>query len=466
MKKIVKFAIGQAAIMTIILSTSVFASSNDNINRIYGGNRYQTSINIANNFSSETVQNVIVASGNNFPDALAGSVLSKQLNAPILLVDKSLNGSQDSINYIKNHLDKSGVVYVLGGTSSVNNEYIDYVKSLGFSNVKRLGGKNRFDTNRVIVESMNVEKGKPVIIVNGNNFPDALSISSIASLKGYPIMLSNANSLSEEIKGKVSKIEPSTVYLIGGEGSLNNNIIDEVKNLVPNIEDKNIVRIWGQNRYETSLNICKYFKLDTDTVVIANGENFPDALSGSALAAKLQAPILLTNGKDISTQKNYVDSTNYINKIILGGYGAVSEDAEYVLKGMEKKTLRVNKGYTEDGKYYIEGQYTKRVTDINEALDYEKRTGKSVVDSYDGKYYIADDGFDMPISGDIKLEVDENAEISKVDFVDYKIVQVKTDFVSFTNSECVRGVQNGHGPIFDLVIKDGVVVKMDQEYRP
>lgn len=466
MKKVVKFAIGQAVIMTIILSTSVFASSND-INRIYGANRYETSINIANNFSSETVQNVIVASGNNFPDALAGSVLSKQLNAPILLVNQSLNGSQDSINYIKNHLDKNGIVYVLGGPASVSNEYIDYVKSLGFSNVKRLGGKNRFDTNRVIVESMNVEKGNPVVIVNGNNFPDALSVSSIASLKGYPIMLSNASSLSEEIKGKVSKIEPSTVYLIGGQGSLNNNIIDEVKSLVPNIEDKNIVRIWGQNRYETSLNISKYFKLDTDTVVIANGENFPDALSGSALAAKLQAPILLTDGKDISTQKDYLDSTNYINKIILGGYGSVSEDAEYLLKGIEKKTFIVGKGYVEDGKYYIEGNYSKRVTDINEALDYEKRTGKSVVDTYNGKYYIPDDGFDMPISGDIKLEVDENAQISKVGFDDYKIVQVKTDFVSLNNSGYLNSVQDGYnGPIFDLVIKDGVVVKMDQEYRP
>lgn len=460
MKNVLKVALGQTAILTIILSTSAFASSNNNVNRIYGSNRYETSINIANNFNSETVQNVIVASGDNFPDALAGSVLSKYLDAPILLVDKSLNGSKDSINYIKNHLNINGTVYVLGGSASVNNEYADYIKSLGFNNVKRLGGKNRFDTNRVIVESMNVQKGTPVVIVNGSNFPDALSISSIASQKGYPIMLSNANELSEEIKAKVSEIQPSTVYLIGGQSALRDNIINEAKNLIPNIENEKIVRIWGQNRYETSLNICKYFNLDTDTVVIANGENFPDALSGSALAAKLQAPILLTNGKDISRQKEYLDSKNYINKIMLGGYGAIGEDSESALKGIEKKVFRVNNEYTEDGKYYIEGYYSKWVSDIDEALDYERRTGNRIVDTYDGEYYIANDGFDMPISGNVKLEVHESAEISNIDFIDGDIVQVKTNFMDLMNS------QYGDSGIFDLVIKDGIVIKMDQEYRP
>ncbi len=60
----------------------------------------------------------------------------------------------------------------------------------------------------------------------------------------------------------------------------------------------------GNNRYDTSLEICKYFNSDSDIAVIANGENFPDALSGSALAAKQNAPIVLTNGKDMLNQKN------------------------------------------------------------------------------------------------------------------------------------------------------------------
>lgn len=70
------------------------------------------------------------------------------------------------------------------------------------------------------------------------------------------------------------------------------------------------------------------------------------------------------------------------------------------------------------------------------------------------------DGFDMPISGDVKLEVDKNAEISSIEFNDSQINQVKTDFITLINS------QYGYSGIFNLVIKDGVVLKMAQEYRP
>ncbi|ADK13645.1 cell wall-binding repeat-containing protein [Clostridium ljungdahlii] len=463
MKKIFKLALGQAIILGLAFPGTVSAASSHNVSRIYGSSRYQTSINICNNFSSGKVQNVIVTSGNNFPDALAGSVLSKQLNAPILLVDKSLSDSQDSINYIKDHLDASGTVYVLGGYASVSDEYINYIKSLGFNNIKRLGGKNRFDTNKVIVENMNVGKGTPLVIVNGSNFPDALSISSIAGMKGYPIILSNTDTLPDEVKEKISEISPSSVYIIGGQGALSDNIISEIKKLDTTIEDGNIIRIWGKNRYETSLNICKYFNLDSSTVVIANGENFPDALSGSALAAKLQAPILLTDGKNISTQKEYIDTTKYTDEIILGGSGAVSEDAENELKGIEKKLFEVTNEYVgEDGKYYIEGNYLKYVTDINEALDYVKRTGdSSVVEEDNGQWFILDDGFDMTISDKVKLEVDSDVSIKLIHFdSDGNISYNQPNFTDMVNGKYEDR------PVFNLFIKDGKVMKMDQQFRP
>lgn len=463
MKKLFKLALGQTMILGLIFPATVFASSSNNVSRIYGKNRYETSINISNNFNNGKVQNIIIASGNNFPDALAGSVLSKKLNAPILLVDKSLSGSQDSINYIKSHLNENGTIYVLGGYASVSDAYINYIKSLGFNDIKRLGGKNRFDTNKLIVENMNVSKGTPLVIVNGNNFPDALSISSIAGIKGYPIILSNKDTLSDEIKEKIKEISPSSIYIIGGQGALNDSIISEIKEVVSSIQDKDIIRIWGKDRYETSLNICKYFNLDTDTVIIANGKNFPDALSGSALASKLQAPILLTDGNDISTQKNYIDTTKYTNKIILGGSGAISEDSENELNGVEKKLFDVTKEYVgEDGKYYIEGNYLKYVTDINEALEYEKRTGDtSVVFDDNGKLYIPDDGFDMSISDNVKLEVDSQVKIKLLHFdEDGKMSENEANFVDLSDDKYEDR------PVFNLLIKDGKVIEMDQQYRP
>ncbi|NFL55522.1 cell wall-binding repeat-containing protein [Clostridium botulinum] len=331
MKRIITLV--TSIVLVLGVSTIAQGKNNYNVSRIEGANRYKTSLNISKQFNNDKVYNVIIASGSNFPDALAGSTLSKELNAPILLVDKDIKGSLDSIDYIKNHLNTNGNVYILGGNASVSEDYVNYIKSLGYKNIIRLGGKNRFDTNRTIINSMNIEKGTPIVITNGYGFADALSVSSAAASKGYPILMSDSKTLPNEIKDKIREIQPSKVYLIGGQGSLTDNIMTEVRNIVPSLNYNNITRVWGNNRYDTSLEICKYFNLDSDIAVIANGENFPDALSGSALAAKQNAPIVLTNGKDMLNQKKYLNTTNYKNLILLGGSGSISLNLENILNG-------------------------------------------------------------------------------------------------------------------------------------
>lgn len=448
-------------VITFSISSSVSAKNNYNISRLYGENRYETSINISNKFSQDKIDNIIIASGNDFPDALAGSALSKKLNAPILLVDKTPDKNLSSINYIKSHLSNNGTIYVLGGNASVNEDYINYFKTTGY-NVKRLGGANRFETNKAIVNFLNIKKGTPLVLVNGYGFADALSVSSIAASKGYPILMSNANNLPTEIVEVINNIQPSKVFIVGGEGSLTSSIIDQTKKVVPSL-DINIVRIGGISRYETSLNVCKYFNLDTDTALIANGKNFPDALSGSALATKLNAPIILTDGSNIITQKRYLDSMNYSNLILLGGKGAVSEAAESILKGNEKSLFIIKSAYQQHNKKYIDGYFVRWVTDLDEARDYEKRTGNIVIWNDHDKVgdYIPDDGFDMPISSTVTLEVDDNVKINKIDFdTSGNILHVDKNF-----NDIISGYYKDK-PVFNITLKNGTVTEMYQEYRP
>lgn len=110
-------------------------------------------------------------------------------------------------------------------------------------------------------------------------------------------------------------------------------ISDNLKNRVKSItglSDASIIRIWGQDRYETSLNIAKYFNLKGDYATIATGENFPDALAGSVLSAKYNAPIILVN-QDITNQKKYIKNIGYNNIIIFGGEGAVNAKIQEAL---------------------------------------------------------------------------------------------------------------------------------------
>jgi putative cell wall-binding protein len=156
-----------------------------------------------------------------------------------------------------------------------------------------------------------------------------LSISSIAAIKGYPIILTDKYDLSKQAEDMIKNINPSKVYIIGGNGVIDNYVNTRIKNLT-NLDNSNIIRIWGNDRYETSLNVAKYFNLTSDTVTLACGDNFPDALAGSVLAANVNAPIILVNN-DTLAQKKYIDSTNCTKEIIFGGTGVINNTEAYRL---------------------------------------------------------------------------------------------------------------------------------------
>jgi Leucine-rich repeat (LRR) protein len=98
----------------------------------------------------------------------------------------------------------------------------------------------------------------------------------------------------------------------------------------------NIKRLFGTDRYKTSISISNSFNNGIlQNVIIASGNDFPDALSGSALAQSLNAPVILTNGTDISIQKNYLDTKGYKNLVLLGGNSSISQDIEKNLSNEE-----------------------------------------------------------------------------------------------------------------------------------
>ncbi len=114
-----------------------------------------------------------------------------------------------------------------------------------------------------------------------------------------------------------------------------------------NLNDSNRARYAGQNRYETSLQIADALKKSLgvsqfDTVVLAYGGNYPDALAGGYLANINDAPIITVDSihKNGSNPSSETDVINYLESnlkrggkvYILGGAGSVSERFENKLK--------------------------------------------------------------------------------------------------------------------------------------
>jgi 5'-nucleotidase / UDP-sugar diphosphatase len=122
--------------------------------------------------------------------------------------------------------------------------------------------------------------------------------------------------------------------------------LDKNNDVAPKMEARIVAsdseRIKGTDRYETAVEISKKGWESSDTVVLARGDSFPDALAGAPLAYKLDAPILLTGKGSLNgAVKEEIKRLGAKNVVILGGTGAVSNYVKYQLEGMGLDVERI-----------------------------------------------------------------------------------------------------------------------------
>lgn len=153
--------------MSLFSVVPAFAENNKTSSRYEGINRYLTATSIANKLMNGKFNNAVLAYGYDFPDALSGSVLASKVDAPILLVGNSVSNSKVTLNFVKNNVTKDGTIYLLGGNGVVKDEIVQDLMKAGYTNFKRLGGLNRYETNSLINSELNVPKGTPIAIVSG-----------------------------------------------------------------------------------------------------------------------------------------------------------------------------------------------------------------------------------------------------------------------------------------------------------
>lgn len=326
-KKIVKRILG------LVLTTSILSTMNfkptfaaTQISRIGGLNRYETSALISKEGWSQSSEYAVIASGDDFPDALCAVPLAKKYNSPILLTSK--NNLDTSIELELERLNISKVI-LIGGYNAISSTVEDKIKNLGINNIERINGINRYETSVLIAQRLG--NSNSIVLVNGSGFADALSIATIAAKKNMPILLTNKEALPSEISNYLAEKNLSQSYVIGGTGAVS---ASTFSNLV------NPIRIWGENRFATNKNILNYFQNDLsfDKIYISigdgpNGNEFADALSGAALAANSQsgnvAPILLMYKSLTKESGDYIvqKMTNQTQLIALGGEAAVPTSA-------------------------------------------------------------------------------------------------------------------------------------------
>ncbi len=286
-----------------------FILNGDKTKRIAADNRILTAIEISK-FENKKADKVILADASNYPDALSASTLTNG-KYPVLLINKTL---KEEIKEEIKRLEAKEVI-ILGGKnaipSSVENELENLSKVSDLTNINRISGRDRFETsNKVFLESGK----KKVVLASGSNFPDALSASSL--LKDAGLVLVGKAGLTNSLKTILSSSE-GKLQIIGGQNSIGQNFYE---NLPAYIKYK---KISSADRYSTSVEIAK--NLDSEVVIIASGENFPDALAASTLSQKISAPVLLVSKNKVAKSvERYIRDNEIKKAIILGGQGSIS----------------------------------------------------------------------------------------------------------------------------------------------
>ena len=291
------------------------------VTRIFGDNRFTTAFKVADELKAvlgvQKFDTIIIASGTNFADALSGSYLAAQKNAPILL---SYNEKYDQLaaDYIRANLKENGTVYILGGDAAVSATMESKLSGL---KVKRLAGANRFETNILILKEAGVTVDETLLVCTGTDFADCLS----ASATGMPILLvwNDSGKLMDCQKAFLDTLyaQVDGQFLVVGGTSAVSTSMEKLFRLY-GITD----RISGANRFETSAALAEHCFGDTaDQAVLAYAWNYPDGLCGGPLANAMNAPLVLTMTGYEAAATAYIADAGIENGIVLGGEKLISD---------------------------------------------------------------------------------------------------------------------------------------------
>jgi putative cell wall-binding protein len=320
--------------------------------RLAGANRYATAAAVSKaHHDIETGGLVYIASGDNFPDALAGAAVAARGEHPVLLVKRDEIPS--TVITELQRLAPSEIV-ILGGSITVADSVASALgaSEYGSPTVTRLAGTTRY-TTAVAISKHAFADGEPdvVVIASGENFADALPAGTLAASLDAPVLLTTGSVLPPEVKAEIIRLAPETIFVMGGESSISNAVMAELAPLAM------VHRISGEDRYTTAIAASQEAFPDPSEVhkiYITIGTNYPDGLTGGAAAGMVGSPLLLVRPMMLDDAvRDEILRLGPSEIIILGGQSSVGSNVELLLKALilpvEEEEEQQDDGGGEDG---------------------------------------------------------------------------------------------------------------------
>nr|WP_306270360.1 S8 family serine peptidase [Ornithinimicrobium sp. HY1793] len=296
------------------------------VERQGGADRYETATLVAAQFADDA-DTVYIATGDEYADALAGSAPAAGGITPGIAPAEALAAAPVLLSR-PDHLPavtaealeaiKPSNIVLLGGNSAIDDATAAEIAEFG--EVTRVEGANRYETSVSIAQMYGaVDK---VYVASGENYPDALTGAALAGHEGYPVVLTQNDNVPNVLTDYLASEDAAgaEVVVLGGSVAVSDAVTEEL----------GATRLAGDDRWGTAVEISKAFGVDSpETTLIASGQNWPDALSGSALAASVGVPVLLTQSDNLPNPiGDELERLTSQGAMLLGGLQAVGQQPE------------------------------------------------------------------------------------------------------------------------------------------
>lgn len=256
--------------------------------RIAGANRYATAATLSTAHFVPGVPVAYVATGLNFPDALAAGPAAGIGGGPILLTEA--NNLPQATRDELTRLAPQRIV-VLGGPGAVSSGVAASLQAYTSQPVTRLAGADRFSTAAAVSAATFGPGVASAFVATGRNFPDALSAGPAAVLADGPVLLTETNSLPQATRDELARLAPQRIFVLGGSAAVS----DGVAAALQAYTSQPIARLAGADRFATSATISATFFNRPPSAYLATGLNFPDALAAVPGAGRAGSPLLLVS---------------------------------------------------------------------------------------------------------------------------------------------------------------------------
>lgn len=306
------------------------------VSRAAGDTRFSTPVELSERtYADGTVTDVVIATGADYPDALAAGPLAASRNATLLL-----NPAEALDPQVREEIQRVGAtsISVVGGTSAISEQVVEDLRSIpAVTRVDRLDGPSRYHTAaRLATETASIWRAAghgvdgAILVLGGHEdadrgWADAVAAGQLAAQARDVLLLTGADEVPGVTLDAIAEIGVNRVTIVGGTAAVSAEVESHLSAL-----GLDVTRLAGATRFETALAVADATIAAGGmpaSLLVASGERFPDSLAATVAAYAQRGVLVLSSADQVSVAGPWIEAHSPdIDAVTLVGGTAVLSD--------------------------------------------------------------------------------------------------------------------------------------------